>query len=174
MRKILFTHLFIWCVVLGFASTAVGQDNSAGKVPMTTEKPTVNYNITLDAPTSGTIAYGHAGVLEQFVSMPIPAGDPFTIIGPMVSPVFFSSACFGPNGTYYITDFFTAELYTVDIGTGVTTLIGSTVWGLEGITYDWSTGTFFGVSAQICTQLMLVLEQQLLWEHWVPVDFSWI
>jgi len=72
MRKTLFTHLFIWGLVLGFAFTAVAQDNSnsTGKVPMTTEKPTVNYGITNDAPTGVATAYGHAGILGQFNANP--------------------------------------------------------------------------------------------------------
>ncbi len=146
MRKTLFTHLFIWCVVLGFAFNVVAQDNSVGKVPMTTEKPTVNYGITNDAPTSVATAYGHAGILGQFVSMPIPAGDPFTQIGAMAAGGFFGSAEFGPDGTYYLIEQVNAELYTVDLATGATTLVGSTGVGLTGLTYDWSTDTFFGVS----------------------------
>ncbi len=147
MRKILFTHLFIWCVVLGFASTAVGQDNSAGKVPMTTEKPTVNYGITNEAPNGPVTAYGWGSIVGQFLSMPIPAGTPFTLIGALVAPGFLSSGCFGPTGILYFTDTSTSELYTVNLGTGAITLVGSTGAALNGITYDWSTETFFAVSS---------------------------
>jgi len=135
MRKPFFTHLFIWCVVLGFAFTAVPQDHSVGKVPMSAD-PTVNYSITTDASNADGTAYGHSSILAQFVSMPIPAGDPFTLIGPMVSPGFLSSATFGPTGILYFTDTTTDQLFTIDIVTGLGTLVGSTGGAfLNGITY---------------------------------------
>jgi hypothetical protein len=147
MRKSFFTNLFIWCVVIGFASTTVAQDVSAGKVPMTTD-PSVNYSITNDAPNADGTAYGWGSIIGQFLSMPIPAGDPFTLIAPMVAPGFLSSATFGPTGILYFTDTTTDELYTVDTGTGALTLVGSTGGAfLNGITYDWSNDTFYGVSA---------------------------
>ena len=145
------TRLIIQTVIIiiaGYTIAATAQNQqSTGKVPMTTEKPTVNYGITNVAPTGGATAYAHAGVSGNFVSMPIPAGDPFTIIGPMVAFGFFGSACFGPDGTYYIMEQVNAELYTVDLATGLVTLVGPTGVSLTGITYDWSTGTFFAVSS---------------------------
>jgi len=147
MLKTLFTHLFIWCAVLGFTLTAVAQDNSVGKVPMTTEKPTVNYGITNEAPFGAGTAYGQAGISENFISMLIPAGDPFTIIGSMVSPGFLASGTFGPTGILYFTDSSTNELFTVDVASGVLTFVGSTdTVILRGITYDWATDTFWGCS----------------------------
>ena len=147
MRKSFFTNLFIWCVVIGFASSTVAQDVSAGKVPMTTD-PSVNYTITTQAPQDAGTAYGWASIMEQFVSMPIPAGDPFTLIAPMVVSGFLSSATFGPTGILYSTDTATDELYTINVATGALTLVGSTGGTfLNGITYDWSNDTFYGVSA---------------------------
>jgi hypothetical protein len=148
MRKTFFTHLFIWCVVIGLASTTVAQDVSAGKVPMTDEKAAVNYTVTTQSPEDAGTAYGWGSIIGQFLSMPIPAGTPFTNIAPMVAPGFLSSATFGPTGILYFTDTTTDELYTVNIATGALTLVGSTGGAfLNGITYDWSNGTFYGVSA---------------------------
>ncbi|MFC2094696.1 T9SS type A sorting domain-containing protein [Bacteroidota bacterium] len=147
MRKTFFTHLFIWCVVLGFVSTAVAQDHSAGRVPITNEKAAVNYTVTNQAPDLDGTAYGWGSIALQYLSMPIPAGDPWTLIAPMTAPGFLSSATFGPTGILYFTDTSTFELYTVNVATGALTLVGSTTVGLNGITYDWSTGTFWAVDA---------------------------
>ena len=136
---------FLYIFITGFALTATAQNQqSTGKVPMTTEKPAINYGITNDAPTLDGTAYGYAGTSGNFVSMPIPAGDPFTIIAPMIAPGFFSSATFGPDGTLYFIDNVTGELYIVDKSNGSLTLVGSTgLGGLNGITYDWTNNVFW-------------------------------
>lgn len=136
---------FLYIFITGFTFTATAQNQqSTGKVPMTTEKPAINYGITNDAPTLDGTAYGHAGTSGNFVSMPIPAGDPFTIIAPMIAPGFFSSATFGPDGTLYFIDNVTRELYIVDKSNGSLTFVGSTVLGgLNGITYDWTNNVFW-------------------------------
>ncbi len=148
MKNTFFTNLFIWCIVLGFTFTTVAQESNSniGKVPSSSEKRDVNYTITSDPLMSNT-GYGHASISGEFVSMPIPAGTPFTNIAPMVAPGFLSSGTFGPTGILYFTDTVTGELYTVDTGTGALTLVGPTGVGLNGITYDWSTDTFWGVDA---------------------------
>ncbi len=139
---------YFFILIFGIALTATAQNQqSTGKVPMTTEKPTVNYGITNDAPTGVATAYGWSSQLLQFLSMPIPAGEPFTLIGAMSAPVFFGSADFGPDGTYYLLEQVNAELYTVEIATATTTLIGSTGVGLTGFSYDWANDVFWGISA---------------------------
>ncbi len=84
----------IFTIIIGFALPAPAQDQqSIGKVPMTTEKPTVNYGIT-NVASAGTIAYGHSSLQTQFLSMPIPAGTPFTLIAPLVAGGFFGVSLF--------------------------------------------------------------------------------
>jgi hypothetical protein len=147
MRKTFFTHFFIWCLALGFAFTAVAQDqeSNAGKIPDNI-KADVNFWYSTDGTDSET-AYGWISIAGSFVSFPVPEGTPFTTIAPMTAPGFLSSACFGSDGTLYFTDTTTGELYTVNTATGALTLVGSTGVGLNGITYDWSTGIFYGATA---------------------------
>ncbi len=153
MRKTFFTHFFIWCIILGLNATSVAQNSASnsGKITKSVDNAGVNYTWS-DFPAGGTIAYGWAQLAGEFVSMPIPAGTPFSVIAPMVAPGFLSSACFGPDGILYMTDVITDELYIVDLNFGQLFLVGSTGindpnnGALNGITYNWSSDTFYGVT----------------------------
>jgi len=147
LKTRLTTQTVILIIIIGITLTTTAQNQqNTGKAPTTGIKPGVNYSYSR-TPLNTTTAYGLGNVVGQFLSMPIPAGDPLTLIAPMTAPGFFSSATFGPDGTLYFTDATTDELYIVDIFNGTLTLVGSTnAGGLNGITYDWANEVFWGVT----------------------------
>ena len=79
MNKNLFTHLFIWCFVLGFAFTAIAQVNSVsiGRAPVNAGH--INYNFPPAATV--TTGYGADGINNTWNSVSIPDGA-LTQIGP--------------------------------------------------------------------------------------------
>jgi hypothetical protein len=136
--------------IIGITFTLTAQiQHRYGRIPTTGFKPNVNYKHSGN-PIDSETAYGFTAHAENFVSFPVPEGAPYTVIAPMSAPGFLSSACFGPDGTLYFTDYSTDELFIVDKSSGVITLVGSTGLGaqngLNGITYDWSTDVFYGVN----------------------------
>ena len=100
-----------------------------------------------DNPAS--IAYGYAGISAMTISMPIPAGTPFTNLAGWTPPNFASSMIKGGNGTYYLTENGPpAALYTFDTGTGSVTFLMN-ITGLQGadapngIAYNASNGMYY-------------------------------
>ena len=87
---------------------------------------------------------------NQFVSMPLPAGTPFTNIGSPMSD-FISGGDFDNNGNYYGTFFGninSPQLVSVDIATGAVTIIAP-ITGLPvnqsatGLAYNNATDSWY-------------------------------
>ena len=100
----------------------------------------------LDNPAS--IAYGWSA-WGSMLSMPIPAGTPFTILGSFDPPDFASSMVKGGNGTYYLTDI-SSILFEFNPNTGDVTQLG-TITGtngdqIMGITFNPANGQYYLIS----------------------------
>ncbi len=89
---------------------------------------------------------------QRFVQFPVPVDpDAITIIKDTIFSDFVSSGIFDSNGMFYMTDAGnntgTSTLYKVDTETGQTTTIGNMTGdittGVNAITYDHDTGTFY-------------------------------
>ena len=143
--SVLFTLflIFAWC-----ATFAQSMENSNGAIPNL--KLERIHTIVNPSQNPATIAYGYAGIAGNTISMPIPAGTPFTTLAPWVQPTFASSMIKGPNGVYYMTEIAPA-LYQVDPGSGAVTLLGSiTGMGADqpnGISYNPANGTYYIASS---------------------------
>ncbi len=105
---------------------------------------------------SATIAFGYSSQQEASLSMPIPLGNPFTILSPHTFTGFAASMCLGGDGKYYLieSNFWPQDpdplLYEFNPINGAITLIGS-ISGLgtsiiSGIAYNPSDGGYY-----ICT-----------------------
>jgi hypothetical protein len=143
MRKsfqIFFTILlaFVWMNAI-----AQEQMHSTGAVPnMKVEKIHTIVN-TLDNPAS--IAYGWNSQGFATVSLPIPAGTPFTTLGTYDPGAgFLSSMIKGGNGTYYVTEI-TTGLYEFNTGTGAITPLGAITGAtnINGITFNPANGNYY-------------------------------
>ena len=77
-----------------------------------------------------TVAYGHSSIQNYTLSMPIPAGTPFTLLTSWAAPSFASTMIKGGDGNYYLVEISTG-LYNFNPGTGAVTLLG-TITGLQG------------------------------------------
>lgn len=117
---------FAWCNI-------VAQEESAsnGAVPyMKVEKI---HTIVTQLENPASIAYGFESQAGVTLSMPIPAGTPFTNLGTFTAPTFASSMTKGGDGVYYLTDNGPpGALYSFDPGTGAVTFIASLSGNSEG------------------------------------------
>ncbi|HSW56050.1 MAG TPA: T9SS type A sorting domain-containing protein [Ignavibacteriaceae bacterium] len=147
MRK---SFQIFFTIVLAFAwMNAIAQEqmHSTGAVPnMKIENIHTIVN-TLDNPAS--IAYAHNSQGNATLSMPIPAGTPFTTLGTFTAPGFAGSMVKGGNGTYYLLEIAPA-LYEFNTGTGAVTLLGS-ITGTSGdqpngITFNPANGQYYIMS----------------------------
>ena len=97
-------------------------------------------------PEFSTLAYGHSSIQASTLSMPIPAGTPFTLMSPWSAPAFASSMVKGGDGNFYITEIAPA-LYQFNTTTGAVTLLGSiTGMGADqpnGIKYNPANGQYY-------------------------------
>jgi len=134
--------IFAWCNI--FAQENV---NSAGKIPsMKLERVHTIVNLP-ENPAS--IAYGWSSINLTTLSMPIPAGTPFTNLAPWTAPVFASSMIKGGNGTYYMTEVGPpAALYIFNPAGGAVTFHVN-ITGLQGadqpngIAYNAANGMYY-------------------------------
>jgi hypothetical protein len=151
MRKsfqLLFTMLlvFAWCNT--FAQESM---NSAGKIPaMRIDKTHTIVNL-IDNPA--TIAYGYDGT--NTLSMPMPAGTPFTTLGSWTAPVFASSMIKGGDGFYYLTDVGPPSSIWIFNPTGGTVTFKVNITGLgsgesaNGIAYNSANGQYYLAAGSI-------------------------
>lgn len=149
MRKsfqIFFTLLLALAWMNAFAQELT---QSTGAVPNMKLERTHTVVATLDNPAS--IAYGHSSINLSTLSMPIPAGTPFTLLTPWTPPggTFAASMAKGPTNLYYIITIEPA-LYDFNPGTGAVTLLGS-ITGMggdqpNGIKFNPSNGQFYLIS----------------------------
>jgi hypothetical protein len=139
--------LFVWCLLLGFSAASFAQFSSAsnGPVPDIHKKATVPF---VSAPTAGgDIAYGYGSISAVTLSMPMPAGTPFTTLAAFTFPNFGSTGVRGGDGNYYFLDYLTPTLYQFDPGSGTVTLIGN-ITGMgganaNGIAYDGTSSKYY-------------------------------
>ncbi|HEY7751192.1 MAG TPA: hypothetical protein VH917_02780, partial [Ignavibacteriaceae bacterium] len=118
-----FQFIFVFILLLAILPVAAQEQSASnGRVPP-------NYKAMSYSDYSGTgttdaiIAYGHSSINNTTLSMPIPAGTPFTPLSPFTAPNFASSMVKGGDGNYYMTEG-TPNLYQVNPGTGAVTLLG--------------------------------------------------
>ena len=137
---------FAWCTIYAQVSNA-----STGKVPSL--KLDRTHTVYVPARCNlAIIAYGYAGIAATTISIPIPAGTPFTTLGSWTPPVFASSMVKTPANEYYITEVGPpAALYQFNPGTGAVTLVGNiTGMGADqpnGISYNPANGIYYIVSS---------------------------
>jgi hypothetical protein len=144
MKTIFYIILLIsFSLQLTFAQ---GNIQSAGRVPNLKIARTHTVVVPSDNPAS--IAYGWSSINSNTLSMPIPAGTPFTFLAPWTSPVFASSMVNTPANEYYITEVGPpAQLYQFDPATGAVTLVGN-ITGMgsdqpNGIAYNPANSTYY-------------------------------
>ena len=152
-------QIFICLLLTLFAAgNAFSQDvPSAGPIPFGTQMekvppPYTNPNIQFDGPTTA-FAFQTFPTPTVWKTFPIP-GYTETTVGPGTFTDFASSGIFAPNGTFFMTTAGdvsgTSQLYRINTSTGAATLVanvsGATTTGLNGITYDPTTGIFY-----VCT-----------------------
>ena len=147
MRKAI-RLLFVLSLAFAWCSTFAQETVSTGKIPdLKLERI---HTVVNPSQNPATIGYGYAGIAANTVSMPIPAGTPFTVLAPWVQPTFASSMVKGPNGVYYMTEIAPA-LYQFDPGTGAVTMLGSiTGMGADqpnGISYNPANNTYYIASS---------------------------
>jgi hypothetical protein len=140
--QIFFTLLLAFAFMNAFAQELM---HSTGAVPnMKLERIHTVVNIP-DNPA--TIAYGWSSIQTYTLSMPMPAGTPFTLLTAWSAPSFASSMIKGGDGNYYMTEIATG-LYQFNPGTGAVTLLGS-ITGLQGadqvngIAYNAANGNYY-------------------------------
>lgn len=131
MRKS-FLFLFTMMVAFAWCNLFAQESNlSNGAVPfMKVEKI---HTIVTELENPASIAYAHNSQGGATLSMPIPAGTPFTTLGNWTAPSFGSSMTKGGDGVYYLTDNGPpGALYSFDTGTGVVTLLTALSGNSEG------------------------------------------
>ena len=135
--------LFAFCSIYAQQSSL-----SAGLAPFNKAHSHVQYGTS---PLSN-IAYANDNQTSNNISIPMPDGTPFTVIGTFASPVFAASMCQGGDGNYYLIDVGPpVALYLFDPTSGTCTLIGS-VTGMgadqpDGLAYNTANGIYYIVSA---------------------------
>ena len=125
MNRKLFTHLFLWCIVLGFAFTTVAQNlPSVGRAPIV-KQGSVNYGTHIDGVTSG---YGGDAFVMGWDMIDIPSGT-ITPVGTISD--YHQGGDFDGSGTFYATMNTSQMLLTVDLATGAETNIAP-ITGVTG------------------------------------------
>jgi len=138
--------VFAWCTT--FAQGI--ESKSTGKVPSMKLDRTHTVVNPIDNPA--IIAYGHSSIQLSTLSMPMPAGTPFTLLAPWTPPVFASSMVKSPANEYFITEVGPpAQLYQLNPSTGAVTLVGN-ILGMgadqpNGIKYNPANSTYYIVSS---------------------------
>ncbi|HEY6435473.1 MAG TPA: hypothetical protein VIY47_02705, partial [Ignavibacteriaceae bacterium] len=129
----------LFTVLLAFAwLTVFAQDYTQSNGPVPKMRGDQNHTIvnTLDNPASIGYAWNSQGFAT--LSMPIPAGTPFTTLGTYNPGAgFLSSMVKGGNGVYYVTEI-TTGLYEFNTSTGAITPLGAITGAtnINGITFN--------------------------------------
>jgi hypothetical protein len=120
--------LIQFVLILTFLLTSVDiyPQLSTGRAPFNKARSHVNYGTFPLA----TIAYANDNSTSSNISMPIPDGDPFTVIGNFTAPNFAASMVKGWLENYYLLDIAPA-LYLFDPVDGTCTLLGN-ITGMGG------------------------------------------
>jgi hypothetical protein len=147
MKKTFFL-LYISCFFSLMIYAQKIESSSTGPVPRMKIEKVQQYKFR-EQGTALETAYGHSSFQNYTLSMPIPAGTPFTILSSWTPPVFASSMV-NERGTsyYYITEVGPpAALYKMDSEIGVVTLVGN-ITGMgsdqpNGIAYNTENNTYY-------------------------------
>lgn len=137
--------VFAWC-------TSFAQDTQTSNGPIPKMKLERVHQIVNPSQNRSTLAYGHSSIQLSTLSMPIPAGTPFTLLSSWSPPVFASSMVKTPGNLYYITEVGPPPaLYQMNPGTGTVTLVGN-ITGMgsdqpNGIKYNPANSTYYIVSS---------------------------
>ena len=134
------------------AFSVFAQNGNASMGPAPIMKSENNHKVvnTIDNPAS--IAYGWEWMSKSTLSMPIPAGTPFTTLNIFLPPDggFASSMTKGGDGNYYVITYDNPSLFLFNTTTGAVTLIGS-ITGLaeapNGISYNPANGSYYLITA---------------------------
>ena len=119
MKKTLFTHLFLWCLVFGFAFTTVAQNQpSFNRAPVIQTQPIKSLGQHMDGSTTG---YGADGIGNAWYSVDIPGGA-LTNLG--TTSGLHQGGDFDGTGTFYAT-LSPSTLITVDLATGAETTVAA-------------------------------------------------
>jgi len=163
MKKSFYLQVFILAIVFALIGSfsAYSQDKSAGPIPkMKSDRYNIQKTISSTAPLTllpGDMAYGYDGA--NTITMPMPAGTPFTTLAAWAAPNFAASAVRGHDGNYYVLDV-GPLLFQLDPVTGSTNLIGPiTGMGTDtpnGISYNPVDGNYYLVSSNNLYQLDIV------------------
>ena len=142
--RLLFSLLLTFAFMNAFAQN---EQQSNGPIPFMKIEKTHTIINTLDNPAS--IAYGYESQSTSTLSMPIPAGTPFTTLNTFTFPTFGASMVKGGNGVYYAIDI-APILYEFNPSTGVITLLGN-ITGTSGdqpngITFNPANGQYYLIS----------------------------
>jgi hypothetical protein len=153
MRKSFHSQLLVFALAIAFLGSfnmyAQETTASAGPIPMIKgDRTHTQYGTGENA----VIGYGHESQSTSTISMPIPAGTPFTTLNTFVPPGggFASSMVKGGDGTYYLTTN-APSLYQFDPTTGAVTLLGA-ITGMagqtpNGIGYNSANSTYYLASS---------------------------
>ena len=147
-----FQLLIMLLLVLG-SLKVFAQDRNVSVGPIPNLSIGGNHTIVNAPDILASIAYGHENNSKSTLSMPIPAGTPFTTLNIFIPPnaSFASSMTRGGDGNYYL---ITREpaLYLFNATTGAVTLLGP-INGMgsdlpNGITYNSASSTYYLITAE--------------------------
>ncbi|RLF31669.1 MAG: hypothetical protein DRN07_06680, partial [Thermoplasmata archaeon] len=118
-----------------------------GAIPATFDLNCSIYRIMEEPLERGDVFYAHNAYPGDDLIW-FDSDDPgtFNVIGPNQGADFLPGGTWA-DGTWYVVEYGTGALYTVDPVTGTMTLIGSTGVDLTGIAYDDNTGTMYASGA---------------------------
>lgn len=89
-----------------------------------------------------------------------------TVLGPYTGSGFAAGGTWGPDDTWYVTDYYSAALMIADQTTGALTTIGGSGTAYNGIAYDFSTDTMYGASSYNLYTIDITTGAQTLVGSW--------
>ena len=171
MNRSIYLQILVFAILVALMGSlnTYAQEASAGPIPEIYLNK--HFSKTPDQNTLGdnplaTLAYGYGGQLLQTISMPLPAGQPFTNLAAFTFPSFASSMTRGGDGNYYITTVYQTtptveqpKLYQLNTTTGVPALLGD-ITGMgtnspNGISYNPNNSTYYIMASTTPTNSLL-------------------
>ena len=148
---------FALSVMVVLPAGVLAKDHNASLGPVPRNAASIDRGTPTPASSASTVGYSWGLSLATFTfgwnTVDLGSGAVTNIS--TGSSVFYSGGDFDASGAFYAFDFYLEQLVTIDVGTGAATVIGpsplpgSQVW--EGLTYDHSTGNWYGSSTDITT-----------------------
>jgi hypothetical protein len=147
--------LIIFSIFTLFSGFAQDRNVSVGPIPNINVE--INHTRVNTPNNPASIAYDFENISKSTLSMPIPAGTPFTTLNIFIPPdgSFASSMTKGGDGNFYLItrdqNTFESALYLFNTTTGSVTLLGP-INGMagdlpNGITYNPANSTYYLISA---------------------------